>query len=483
MDDIKNNGNSDSYSKLYDLKKQLLEEKQKTADMQAQLAAYQETYRQMVDSTSWRVTRPLRKLMEKVKKSPPASDPAAARGAVDMDNTARPGIRETSQVRSLLKKSFHALEPIPALDLGQQHAPRVNLVTDSIEKKLALGGVATALIIATEFAKKNSLPLRIITRVAPANAADYNQLMKINGVEPAADVSFYSDHDRDAEGNKNHKLDVSDSDIFIATSWWGAHAIRRTTKRRRFFYVLQEVETFFYPHGTDHFLCGETMRDSEIDFIINSRYLYDYFAGTLPSVAKNGVYFDPAFPRSLYSAGDFSPKQKHRLFFYARPSNPRNMFLYGIDMLERAIEADILDMAHWDICCAGQDVPPLAFSNGYEAANLGQLSWDAYANMLRDTDLTLSLMYTPHPSYPPYDAACSGSVVLSNKCLNKTEFYGCANVILSGLGQNEFLDSMERAAALAMDMQARKKNYGQMSIPRSWGENLAGVMEFMEGRL
>jgi membrane peptidoglycan carboxypeptidase len=57
------------------------------------------------------------------------------------------------------------------------------------------------------------------------------------------------------------------------------------------------------------------------------------------------------------------------------------------------------------------------------------------------------------------------------------------NVILSGLGQNEFLDSMERAAALAMDMQARKKNYGQMSIPRSWGENLAGVMEFMEGRL
>jgi hypothetical protein len=77
-----------------------------------------------------------------------------------MDNTARPGIRETSQVRSLLKKSFHALEPIPALDLGQQHAPRVNLVTDSIEKKLALGGVATALIIATEFAKKNSLPLR-----------------------------------------------------------------------------------------------------------------------------------------------------------------------------------------------------------------------------------------------------------------------------------------------------------------------------------
>jgi hypothetical protein len=51
MDDIKNNGNSDSYSKLYDLKKQLLEEKQKTADMQAQLAAYQETYRQMVGST------------------------------------------------------------------------------------------------------------------------------------------------------------------------------------------------------------------------------------------------------------------------------------------------------------------------------------------------------------------------------------------------------------------------------------------------
>ncbi len=128
-------------------------------------------------------------------------------------------------------------------------------------------------------------------------------------------------------------------------------------------------------------------------------------------------------------------------------------------------------------------MPPLTFSNGYEAENLGQLSWDAYAAMLRETDLALSLMYTPHPSYPPYDAACSGSAVLSNKCLNKTQFYGCDNVILSGLGQREFLDSMERAVGLAQDVATRKHNYEHMTIPRSWGENLAEALEFMEGRL
>ncbi len=342
MDDIKTSKQGDEYSKLYDVKKQLLEEKQKNADLQAQIGAYQETYRQMVGSTSWRVTKPLRKVMEKVKKAPPAANPADARGTVNHDDVSRPDLRGTSSVRDLLKKSFHALEPIPALDFAQQSTPRINLVTDSIEKRFALGGVATALIIATELARRNNMPLRIITRVAPANAADYAQLMKINGVEPAADVSFYSDYDRDADGNKNHKLDVSEQDIFIATSWWGAHVIRRTTKRRRFFYVLQEVETFFYPHGMDHFLCDTVMHDSEIDFVINSRYLYDYFAGKEPAVTKNGVYFDPAFPASLYSAGKFNKKDKYRLFFYARPNNPRNMFLYGIDMLEKAMEANIL---------------------------------------------------------------------------------------------------------------------------------------------
>jgi len=467
-------------NELYELKRKLFEEKQHTADIKAQIAAYAATYTNMINSTSWKVTKPLRKAMEKVKRQPPAANPADAKGVVS-EEADRLRYNAQSSVHDLLKKRFRGLQAIPSLNMDD--APkRLNFVTDSIEAGSALGGVATALIIATEFCRRANLPLRIITRTTPVNPADYAGLMRVNGIEPVAGVTFYTDYDRDENGEKPNKLDVSPNDVFFATSWWGAEAIRKTSLRKRFFYVIQEVETFFYPHGDDHFLCSRVMQNKNIDFIINSGYLYDYFAAHTPNITENGVSFEPAFPESLYHSGGFTPKQKHKLFFYSRPNNPRNMFFYGIRLLEKAVEQRIIDTDKWDIYCAGQDTPSLRFSNGYEAVNLGLMTWQKYSEFLRDTDLTFSLMYTPHPSYPPYDAACSGSVVLTNKCKNKQDFPWCGNVILSGLGQGEMLDSFERAIALAQDADQRRKNYEALTISRSWQQSLDNVMRFMGER-
>lgn len=463
-------------NELYEVKRKLFEEQQHTADIRAQIAAYVDTYASMINSTSWRVTKPLRKLMEKVKRQPPIANPAEAKGAPQ--DTERLQYNAQSSVHDLLNKRFRGLQPIPALHMDG--APRrLNFVTDSIEAHSALGGVATALIIATEFCRRAGIPLRIITRTTPVNPADYANLMRINGIEPISNVTFYADHDRDEHGEKPNKLDVSENDVFFATSWWGAAAIRKTSLRQRFFYIIQEVETFFYPHGDDHLLCTQVMQNENIDFIINSRYLYDYFTMHEPNVTRHGAMFEPAFPEALYHAGGFPPKEKRKLFFYARPNNPRNLFLYGVNILEKAVEQGIIDTDKWDIYCAGQDTPALRFANGYEAVNLGLMTWQKYGEFLRDTDLTFSLMYTPHPSYPPYDAACSGSVVLTNKCENKQDFPWCGNVILAELEQSSMLDAFERAAALAQDTEQRRRNYEQSTISRSWQQSLEGVLQFM----
>jgi len=159
------------------------------------------------------------------------------------------------------------------------------------------------------------------------------------------------------------------------------------------------------------------------------------------------------------------------------------MFSYGLELLEMSIKNGILDTNEWDIYCAGEEIPGLKFSNGYAAINMGLMNWQEYGKFLSGVDLALTLMYTPHPSYPPYDVASSGGVVVTNCWGNKTTFDFCKNVILSNLDQNEFLESINRGIALAKDIKQRKENYEKATIPRTWKETLGSTLEFMEEKL
>jgi len=374
----------------------------------------------------------------------------------------------------------HPVDPIQTV-LVDEPVKRLNLVTDTINADSLLGGVATALIVASEFASRYDYELRIFTRNTETNPLNYENIIRISGIEKPRKVSFYSDYERFTK-SIDFKMEISPDDIFFATSWWSAMAIAETTIRKRFFYIIQEVETFFYNYGGEHMLCDQVMQNPNIDFIINSGYLNTYFANHDPQIVENGCYFEPAFSQKLYKNKVFKKKDRYKLFFYARPNNPRNLYTVGVEMLKKAVEKGILDTNEWDIYCVGQNAPVITFYNGVQSQNLGQLSWTEYAEFLADVDLGLCLMYTPHPSYPPFDVACSGGVVLSNKMLNKTSFDMCRNVILADLDEASFMQSFKEAVTLAQDMQMREKNYVENTIPRDWHHTLEDTISYMKGK-
>lgn len=355
---------------------------------------------------------------------------------------------------------------------------RINVITDSINENLLLGGVATALIVATKFANKYGYLLRIITREAKIDPEPYKTVLKMNNIPLCENTVFASDF-----AEEYFVLDVGEEDIFLATSWWSAQVIRSMFKKRRFFYIIQEVETFFYPHGVDHYLCSCIMRDENINFIINSHYLRDYFKIYEKNIVDNGICFEPAFSRDVYYAKEFKEKEKHRLFFYARPNNPRNMYRYGVYLINRAIESGLLTDEKWEIYFAGAEIPEMKLDLELPIHFMGQMSWKEYAAFLRNVDLAISLMYTPHPSYPPYDVACSGGVVVSNKCFNKEKMDECNNIILGDLEETEFLKALQNGIELATNLKQREQNYENSKIKRDWDETLEPVMKFMGERI
>ena len=387
-------------------------------------------------------------------------------------------INNNMPLATMLNAHFRDLQMIPAL-YTESSEWRLNLVTDCLEKNSLLGGVATALIIATKFANENNFKLRIITRNSPGNPTNYLEILRINNVQIPDSLEFYSDYDRDVYGNKNFKLEISDKDVFLATSWWSAVAIKKTTIRKKFYYIIQEVETFFYPHGDNHYMCTEILNDENINFIVNTKYLFDYFSETVPNITKNGIYFEPAFSKNLYKPSKINNKKK-KLFFYSRHNNPRNMYYYGLKIINLGIERGIINLEEWDIYCAGADMPNINLTSEVQIVNLGLMDWTAYAEFIGTVDLALSLMYTPHPSYVPYDIACSGGVVLSNKCANKEEFEFNKNVILSDLNIEIFMVNLEKAIELANDSKTRDENMQNSTIIRDWSEALNDVLNYMK---
>jgi O-antigen biosynthesis protein len=380
--------------------------------------------------------------------------------------------------------SSHTTDPIQIL-FSEANTLRLNLVTDSIGADTLFGGVATALILANEFAKKNNCELRIITRNSVAQPEQFYNLLDLNGLKPAKKVTFYNDVLRNSQ-QFVYKLEVGINDVFLATSWWSAKAISETNIRERFFYLIQEVETFFYPYGIDHFLATQIFESKHIDFIVNSKYLFRYFEKHNKNIADNGIYFEPAFSNEVFypqkNRSDNSTP-KHKLFFYARPNHPRNLYSYGLNILNSAITLGIIDTNQWEIIFAGQDTPKVIFDNGYHPIQLNRLSFAEYAVFIRGCDLAFSLMYTPHPSYPPLDFAASGGVVLTNTFECKEEMNESSNIILSTLDEKTMFSKLSQAIQLSLNYEQRSANFESNKIERDWAKTLQSVIDYMEARI
>jgi hypothetical protein len=391
------------------------------------------------------------------------------------------GKNDTAPVKKLLRERFINARPIEWMKIDRD-AFRLNIVTDSLQKDSLFGGVATSLILATLFSNKYGMPLRIITRATSSNPRAYENLLRLMNIRKPKEVEFFSDWDS-MYSKSNLKLDISENDIFLATSWWTAEAIQSMNLRNKFFYILQEVETFFYPHGDERYRCESVLKSADINFIINSKLLNDYYKDNdFQQIHNNSIYFEPAFPErsSDSSALMQKKKSKYKLFFYARPNNARNLYFTGLKLLDEALLRGIIQKDEWEICFAGSSIDQIEFTNKVKPTMLGQMTWEEYGMFLKTVDLAFCLMFTPHPSYPPLDVAASGGVVITNKFDNKLTLENYSrNIICADLDIESMMQGFIQAIELAKNNEARLKNYAKNGMEQNWENALKDVFEFM----
>ena len=367
------------------------------------------------------------------------------------------------------KDSQQDLNPIGVYKtkIGESYT---TIVTDSIGQNSLFGGVATALIFGTLLANKRDQPLRIITRIEPGFADNYAKLLNIYDISLKHNLVL----DFSPRSSTNPNITYHPNDLFITTSWWTTYSCLQRIESKSIVYLIQEDERFFYPVSDLYIECEKIMSNPKIRYVVNSELLWRHFKiNGFNNIIENGTYFEPNFDRKILPSRIIC-KEKQNLFFYARPNNPRNLYRSGIGLINKALLLKIINPEEWNIVLVGNSIEPFKFDDGTVPQIISGLTWAEYLNLISNTDIGISLMATPHPSYPPLDLAAAGAVVITNKYgIKQTLNKYSQNILVCNLDTDDLLNGLKRAVKMCNNKSLVDENRCKSSLFRTWEECLS----------
>jgi hypothetical protein len=219
-------------------------------------------------------------------------------------------------------------------------------------------------------------------------------------------------------------IPVGRRDVFVATFWPTASFAIETrawqaatygTAPKSFAYVIQDFEPGFYPRSTQQLLAQATYEAPKSTIaIFNTNVLQRAFHDHGLRFSREYV-FEPRLAPALGHALVAPPiPRQRRIVVYGRPSKARNGFGLIVDGL-RAWRATYEHAADWTVVSAGEQHHDIDLGHDTVLRSVGKLSFDDYAELLRSSAIGISLMISPHPSYPPLEMSHLGMLVLTNR--------------------------------------------------------------------
>jgi O-antigen biosynthesis protein len=325
--------------------------------------------------------------------------------------------------------------PLPAISMpeitpfspvrAEGQSLRLNIIVPSINKSHYFGGIHTAVQLYLELC--HHIPRsRVILSDAPPEAGALVRLPK--HVLGQAHLPASSPREVVAYNDRYQKaLTVETGDMWLSTAWWTAYAAQRLQAwqakelgvQRDLLYLIQDFEPGFYPWSSNHIAALSTYRPEHDFAIFNTELLAEYFDQQGLSFRRRAV-FEPTLNQglrpSLPAAASGDPRER-RIVIYGRPSTPRNAFELICEAL-RLWRWRFPNAAAWTIVSPGEVMQDLDIG-GVQVHGLGKLVMGAYADLLATSSVGLTLMVSPHPSYPPLEMAAFGMRVITNGYANK----------------------------------------------------------------
>lgn len=376
--------------------------------------------------------------------------------------------------KTLHQINFSDYHP-PALMKTQAEHLRINLMIDSWMQQTPYLNSPAWLILVTELANTLEIPLRIISRNSLINPYDFFSLLKYHQINKPVKIEFYSDEER-LNGGHSPKLEISEKDVFFATSWSTALVVECINLRKQFFYILNECEKNESSHHQQSL--QQALKSTHLHFITYSSSLVKH--PEKPVI--NGNSFRAAFPQHINfsQVNAFKNKTKRKFLYYAS-SAPQDHTFIGLKVIENSLIQGILDES-WEIYIIQEDLPPFVFSNGTQPQIINRPSFNDYLDLVKNVDLCLIF----HDSYSLCSIALEviayGGVVLTN-IEDVVAASHSKNMITSSLDLESLLSRLQESVDLVLNVSKRESNYNESSIEKAWNKTLDASLKYIHQNL
>jgi hypothetical protein len=299
--------------------------------------------------------------------------------------------------------------------------PRLNLVVPTVNKNLGYAGLNNGFNlffeILGELGKK--WDARILgTGQDPTVRA---------GFVPPEDFSFEELGEFDWSGRRVvsnatqrswRLLSLRRSDVFLATAWQTAHVAALVCEDqsrlfgvplRKFIYLIQDYEPPFHPWSSLYYLADATYQDpSRFEAVFNTDVLARFFK---EKYDLSGYVYNPSLNPQILQYIHKKKKERVCLIYY-RTQAVRNCHELCEIIVEELVARDPKFYLDWSFLAIGEAMREV--NPGSRVERLGRLSLEEYAQLMSRSAVGLSLMVSPHPSYPPLEMAAAGMLVLTN---------------------------------------------------------------------
>jgi hypothetical protein len=354
--------------------------------------------------------------------------------------------------------------------------PRLNIIVPTLSESAAFGGLATLV----------DLPLQVFARgLAPEGW----RLRFVNlGASPATEDDIGRKHAlrHGIDADKIEAVHVCASgtpvpvgakDIFLGSLWHSLPAALPLMRfqhetfgggRRPYVSLVQDYEPGFHPWSSA-FMLARAAYDADWPrvFVFNSSELARYYAAQGHRAAPSAV-FEPVLNHelkmALTSAGP--PAKERRILFYGRPEERRNCFFLARRALEIWSET-YARAPQWQVASIGANHEPFPLAGAGQCEVLGKLTLSGYARELHRAGMGLSLMASPHPSYPPLEMAHFGALTVTNgfDCKDLSDWHENIRSVTPAdpetlaAALSECCERFEKNPGAGREAQSRKQQY------------------------
>ncbi|MBH3345531.1 hypothetical protein I5O09_17460 [Pseudomonas parafulva] len=361
-------------------------------------------------------------------------------------------IRKTAETYNLSLRHFYPeLTPF-SFSAAPSSKPRINLLVPTVDPVHIFGGISTALDFYKSLAELCGVDARIITTDGQSSPL----FLKSFPGYSCYSMRYCADEDLaqivSGVPRSDGDLLIRENDIFVATSWWSANhlaeickfQLEHYNKVNQHIYLVQDYEPHFYGWSSKSQLADATYFNDWIK-VYNTELLHEYFEARKKSHGKSFVlkpHLNASIEAELIKLDGLS--KENIVLVYGRPFAERNcneILLEAISIWKSRDKSS----ADWKIISLGQEYEHVLIDElGIQV--LGKVSLEAYAELLAKAKIGISLMVSPHPSYPPYEMLASGLKTYTNTYDNKNSICKSGNLHMGSGSPHDIADFLSMNA-------------------------------------